>query len=266
MTVAMASSKAEVQDRDFVTRMKHGSPTEDRDSNMTVKIPSVTNCDEEKTRTVAEDEEEKWLSSPAMDSEPTDLSVKKHSSSNNNKKNHTNNNNNNLDMKPPNPGGLSGINNNHINLSPSLAIKSSFSITNLLRPPTKTTKTEEVPEDLSRAGRNASPLPEVTITPHQRLPLEAKKAMKRKIDEVEQEIDVVEEEGEEDCEEEEEEEEEGDVAEDSGISETLLNDETIGKRNLLETNVYSICNFSRPQETRGHEGVINNALPIACNS
>nr|XP_053655189.1 barH-like 2 homeobox protein [Cherax quadricarinatus] len=258
MTVAMASSKAEVHERDLVMRTKRGSPTDDRDSDTSVRIPQVNNWkdDQAPQAAVATDEESdagksscRRNSASMMYAEPTDLSVKKHNPTsnptNNNNSHHTNNNH--LEMQIPSPRlSLSSIGSNNNNsqsnnplhpsqrrtssqFSPPPSVKSSFSITNLLRPPPKT---KELPEDLSRAGRNSVlPLHEVSVAPQPIEPpqSEAKHpAVKRKIEEVEQEIDVEEEEGEEkDCDAEEEEDEE-DVGGDMGISETLLNDESKG--------------------------------------
>ncbi|XP_037792559.1 homeobox protein B-H1-like [Penaeus monodon] len=219
MTVAMSSSKTEVQSKDFATRVKDdvidhfrpksGSPAECRDTNTSVSInPVVVSNSDDETLTLRAKEEQDGEARVRGDLQPTDLSVKR------------NNNNNHIELQPQGQKVIGSINNNHISIPPSLSIKSSFSITNLLRPLAKDRHLDE-PEDLSRARRPAEALPEVTITPQPRLLPEDKAAAKRKAEEIEEDIDVEEEDGEEeDC--------DGEEEEDSGISETHHQDETRG--------------------------------------
>ncbi|KAK4314228.1 hypothetical protein Pmani_014471 [Petrolisthes manimaculis] len=283
MTVAMASSKAEVHDGELMVaaRIRHASSKKDeKDANTTASElpavvadsndenkPAVSDDEAEDTRRGREEEKEgggeergggegvgrieAFPNSPTTsDPEPTDLSIKK--PTNHLPHQHNNNNNNNNNDSPPHhphhphlmefslQRGLSVKNFSHAtapstttstSLPASLAIKSSFSITNLLRPLSKTQTTttrEDRAEDLSRR-RPVSPLPEVTITPH-RVHNIPKTVVKRKLDEVDHdEEDVVED----DCEEEEEEEEEDDDddvvrGETTSIREALMNGDNIG--------------------------------------
>ncbi|XP_069190324.1 homeotic protein spalt-major-like [Procambarus clarkii] len=290
MTVAMASSKAEVLETDFVTSTKRGSPTDDtRDLDTSVKTPPASNSDDDKVATApdatgdARESGRRRSLTPSMDTQPTDLSIKKYNptqnaatTTTNNNSNHHNNNNSLLEMQHPNQRlNQSGIpitttttTTNHYHqqhrissLPPPLPIKSSFSITNLLRPP----KTREAPEDLSRTGKNSVP-PAAEVPPLRLLSSEVKPhATKRKIDEVETEIDVEEEEEvddeeEEDAEEkeceggEDDEEEEEDVVGDCRISETLLDD---GSKEY-ELQSFSYREWEPPltegvRSTRSHE-------------
>lgn len=216
----MSSSKTEVQSKDFATRVKDdvidhfrpkaGSPAECRDTNTSVSInPVVVPNSDDETLTLRAKEEQDGEARVRGDLQPTDLSVKR------------NNNNNHIELQPQGQKVIGSINNNHISIPPSLSIKSSFSITNLLRPLAKDRPLDE-PEDLSRARRPTEALPEVTITPQPRLLPEDKAAAKRKAEEIEEDIDVEEEDGEEDdC--------DGEEEEDSGISETHHQDEARGE-------------------------------------
>ncbi|XP_068216553.1 barH-like 2 homeobox protein [Palaemon carinicauda] len=280
MTVAMASSKTEVQETDFVSQMKtddisdhfrcqQSPPSEEEEIKDDFKIviknnlrqssespPMTPHNEEDNGEEEEEGEGEKGGNQESteirsrLSPQPTDLSVKRLTQS------HKNINNNNSPDYPTKDGVIFGrTNNNHIKMPP-LTIKSSFTITNLLRPippappplplpialphppPSATAAvittlplTKELrnyindqPQDLSQARRKENEvMPEVTITPHlshvslgetQRPPPHGK----RKIEEVDDEVDVEDDLGdEEDCDEEEE---------DSGISENLLQDET----------------------------------------
>ncbi|XP_066976973.1 barH-like 2 homeobox protein isoform X2 [Macrobrachium rosenbergii] len=280
MTVAMASSKTEVQETDFVSRMKKDDvgdhfrsrqsppPAEEEENKGDFKIviksnlrqssesPPSTPRDEEDngegeeeggTEQGADQESEEIRS--RLSPQPTDLSVKRLAQS------HRNNNNNSPDF-PPKDGVIFGRTNNNHTKMPPLAVKSSFTITNLLRPIPPTppplplplalphppssaaaaaaataavvaalpfrSSVNDQPQDLSQARRKTNEvIPKVTITPHLSHRLPAGEAhRKRKIEELDDDDVDVEDDlaDEEDCEEE----------EDSGISENLLHDETRG--------------------------------------
>lgn len=232
MTVAMASSKADVTDgNNLLAQMRQASPKEDGDAAADTKKQSVAGgSDDDETpapERITESGERRLKD--FTDTEPTDLSVKKQNNNNNN----NNVNKNHLEAtllaargvsSPSTPSSFPNT-----SLPASLAVRSSFSITNLLRP--KSARGEARPEDLSPAKRraNTSPLPEVTITPHHTLQHPLHPPAKRKIEEVEHEIDIEEDE---ECEDEDEEEEE-DSRGTLRMRETLLNGDKIGKARVI---------------------------------
>lgn len=228
MTVAMASSKADVTDGNtLLAQVRQASPKEDGDAAPDTKKQSVSGGGDDDDAPAPEWGTDGGERRPKdiTDTEPTDLSVKKQNNNNNN----SNVNKNHLEAtllaargvgSPSNPAAFPNT-----SLPAPLAVRSPFSITNLLRP--KSTRGEARPEDLSPARRrtSASPLPEVTITPHHVLSHALHAPAKRKIEEVEHDIDIEEDEECEDDDEEEDEDSRGALR----MREALLNGDKIGK-------------------------------------
>lgn len=240
MTVAMASSKADVTDgTNLLAQLRQASPKEEGTSAAEAKKQSVAGGgdDEETPAPERNADGGERRTNDITDTEPTDLSVKKQ---NNNNNNNSNVNKNHLEATLMAARGVSSLSTPssfpNTSLTASLAVRSSFSITNLLRP--KTARGEARPEDLSTARRrnNASPLPEVTITPHHVLPHPLHAPAKRKIEEVEHDIDIEEDE---ECDDDEEEEEDSRGA--LRMRETLLNGDKIGKARLTCSVCYLLC-------------------------
>ncbi|XP_063840366.1 homeobox protein HMX3-like [Scylla paramamosain] len=223
MTVAMASTKADVQDGDLLVQMRHALPKEDGDAAADAKKQSVAGSSDDEDTALREEDTEGGERRPkdTVDTEPTDLTVKKQSNNNNN----NNINKNHLGATLLAARGVSSPSSfANTSLPASLAVRSSFSITNLLRP--KSVMSEARAEDLSpaRRRRSTSPLPEVTITPHHALPHPLHAPAKRKIEEVEHDIDN---EDEDECDEDDEEEEDS-RGRALRMREALLNGDKIG--------------------------------------